>query len=244
MKILISAGPTREPWDAVRFLSNRSSGKMGYALAAAAAARGAEVTLVSGPVELPDPPGVKTIRVETAGEMSKTVLETWKNVNAAVMAAAVADYRPARPHAGKFKKGKRVPSISLARTQDILAEMGNEKIGRILVGFAAESERVKENAKAKLKAKRLDLIVANPIAGKDDAMGADMSRAYLIDASGGEEELPRLPKAEVAERVLDRIAALWRKSKAPKSAGRYIGRRRPQKRASQKKRHVPKPPAR
>ncbi|MEE9274632.1 MAG: bifunctional phosphopantothenoylcysteine decarboxylase/phosphopantothenate--cysteine ligase CoaBC [bacterium] len=211
MRLLVTAGPTRERWDAVRFLSNRSSGKMGFALAAAAAARGAEVTLVSGPVSLADPPGAETVRVESAEEMRTAALAAWKGADAAVMAAAVADFRPAAPHNGKRKKGEASLSLPLERTPDIIAEMGKDKGGRLLVGFAAESGDMKENALDKMRRKGLDLIAANMISGEEDAMGADESRAVLYDPSGGEEAIPRMEKAELAHRILDRLAAMWEK---------------------------------
>jgi len=211
MRLVVSAGPTRERWDAVRFLSNRSSGKMGFALAQAAAARGAEVTLVSGPVALPDPPGLRTLRVESAEEMRGAVLAAWRDAHAAIMAAAVSDYRPARPQDRKHKKAAGPPDIELAPTADILAEMGREKGRRILIGFAAETERLKENAREKLRQKGLDLIVANPVSGEEDAMGADAAQAILIDASGREEALPRLAKAALASVILDRLAGMWQK---------------------------------
>ncbi|MDA1001229.1 MAG: bifunctional phosphopantothenoylcysteine decarboxylase/phosphopantothenate--cysteine ligase CoaBC [bacterium] len=208
LHLLVTAGPTRERWDAVRFLSNRSTGKMGYAVAAAAAARGARVTLVSGPAALPDPEGVETVRVESCEEMRAAVLKAWPGVQAAVMAAAVADYRPADPRNGKQKKGEGGLTLELERTPDILAELGEDKRGRILIGFAAETGELRENARAKLKRKKLNLIVANAVAGADDAMGADESRAILIGPEG-EEELPRMAKGELAHRLLDRLAVLW-----------------------------------
>ncbi len=211
MRLLVTAGPTREHWDAVRFLSNRSSGKMGYALAGEAAARGAEVTLVSGPVSLEDPPGVRTTRVDSAEEMRAAVQEAWKGADAAVMAAAVADHRPAAPTGEKRKKG--ADSLGLEPTPDILAELGKEKGGKILIGFAAESGRLRERALAKLNKKGLDFIVGNLVAGEEDAMGADAARATIFDPSGGSEVLPRLEKADLAGRILDRLADLWQKKK-------------------------------
>lgn len=210
LQLLVTAGPTRERWDAVRFLSNRSTGKMGYAVAAAAAGRGARVTLVSGPAGLPDPGGVETVRVESSEEMRAAVLKAWPGAHAAVMAAAVSDYRPAAPRNGKQKKEDGGLTLELERTPDILAEMGENKSGRILIGFAAETGELKKNARGKLERKKLDLIVANAVAGEDDAMGADESRAILIDP-GGEEELPRMAKRDLAHLILDRLAVLWQK---------------------------------
>ncbi len=211
MRLAVSAGPTRERWDAVRFLSNRSSGKMGFSLAAAALARGAEVTLVAGPSSLPDPPGARTIRVESAEEMRAAMLKAWEGADAAVMAAAVSDYRPAEPVEEKKKKKEGPASLALERTPDILAEMGRAKNGRILVGFAAETGDLRENALDKLRRKGLDFIVANSVSGEEDAMGADSSRAILIGASGEAEEFPILEKSLLAGKILDRIAKMWQK---------------------------------
>ncbi len=213
LRLLVSAGPTREKWDAVRFLSNRSSGIMGFALASVACLRGAEVTLVSGPVSLPDPPGVRTIRVESTDEMRTAALNAWKNMDAAIMAAAVADFRPANPISGKQKKESGSASIELERTPDIIAEMGHKKGNRVLVGFAAETDNLKENALDKLRRKQLDLIVANAVSGEDDAMGSETSRAHLFDASGAEEAFPLLEKHALAEFILDRVAKMWEKNR-------------------------------
>ncbi|MBI2132531.1 MAG: bifunctional phosphopantothenoylcysteine decarboxylase/phosphopantothenate--cysteine ligase CoaBC [Candidatus Tectomicrobia bacterium] len=216
MRLVVSAGPTRERWDAVRYLTNRSSGKMGYALAAAAAARGAEVTLVSGPAGLPDPPGLRTVRVESAAEMREAVLAAWKEAHAGIMAAAVSDYRPARATAHKQKKKEGPLTLKLERTADILAEMGKAKGKRLLVGFAAETGDLTKNAKDKFRRKGLDLIVANRVAGEEDAMGADAATAILIRAGGKEEHFPRLRKDALASAILDRLAEMWQKVKSTK----------------------------
>ena len=208
MKLLVTAGPTRERWDAVRYLSNRSSGKMGFALAGEAARRGADVVLVSGPAVLADPPGVRVVRVESAADMYEAVKNEWIDAHALVMAAAVADYRPIDPSIRKHKKGDGPLAIELERTTDILAELGVDKGSRILVGFAAETDEVLERAKEKLERKGLDLIVANKVAGAEDAMGADASRAWLIDESETE-ALPVLEKGLLAGRILDRLAKMW-----------------------------------
>ena len=210
MSLLVTAGPTREKWDAVRFLSNRSSGKMGFALAGEAAGRGARVALVSGPVALSDPPGAEVIRVESAADMREAVRSLWTDAHALVMAAAVADYRPIAPSAQKLKKEDGDLAIHLERTTDILSELRADKGSRILVGFAAETERVVERAKDKLARKGLDLIAANRVSGEEDAMGADSSRAWLIGADGAVEALPPLPKRILAGRILDRLAKIWR----------------------------------
>ena len=211
-RLVVSAGPTRERWDAVRYLSNRSSGKMGFAIVRAALARGAEVTLVRGPAFLPDPPGAKVVRVESAEEMRAAMLEAWQGADAAVMAAAVADYRPTQPIADKKKKEDGPATLHLDRTADILAEMGASKGNRILVGFAAETSDLKANALRKLQNKQLDFIVANCVSGEEDAMGADASRAVIFDAFGGEEELPLQEKRLLAGRILDKLAEIWDKN--------------------------------
>src|SRR5574338_120079 len=206
-RVLVTAGPTREPIDPVRFISNPSSGKMGYAIAAVAARRGAEVTLVSGPTELPDPPGVEVVRVETAEEMARAVEAEAPAMDLFVGAAAVSDYRPraAAPH--KIKKGEGDETLVLQRTPDILAGLGQRLAGRpgapVLVGFAAETEEVIARAREKLKGKRCDLVVAN----KGDSPGAgcrsDTNRVALVSA----EELAEIegPKERVAEAILDWI---------------------------------------
>jgi phosphopantothenoylcysteine decarboxylase/phosphopantothenate--cysteine ligase len=209
-KIVISAGGTHEAIDPVRFIGNSSSGKMGFALAEAARDRGAEVTLVSGPVALADPYGMRVLRVTSAGEMRDVILPETAHADALIMAAAVADYQPAEPISEKIKReGKEGLSLSLARTPDILAEVGSRK-GLVKVGFAAESHDLLENAGKKLKAKGLDLIAANDITAPDAGFNADTNRVVLLDAEGGQEELPLMTKYEVAWRILDRVSALLR----------------------------------
>ncbi len=208
MKLVVTAGPTREKWDAVRYLSNRSSGKMGFALAGEAAKRGADAVLVSGPAALADPPGVRVVRVESAAQMYEAVKSEWADAHALVMAAAVADYRPVDPSARKRKKGDAPIAVELERTTDILAELSSEKGDRILVGFAAETDEVIDRAKDKLERKGLDFIVANRVSGGEDAMGADASRAWIID-SNATEALPVLEKGVLAGRILDRLAKMW-----------------------------------
>ena len=170
--------------------------------------RGADVVLVSGPAVLADPPGVRVVRVESAVDMYEAVKNEWTDAHALVMAAAVADYRPVDPSTQKHKKGDGPLAIELERTTDILAELGVDKRSRILVGFAAETDEVLERAKEKLERKGLDLIVANKVAGAEDAMGADASRAWLIDESETE-ALPVLEKGLLAGRILDRLAKMW-----------------------------------
>ena len=206
-RVLVTAGPTREPIDPVRFISNPSSGKMGYAIAAVAARRGAEVTLVSGPTELADPSGVKVIRVQTAEEMARAVDAEAARMDLLVGAAAVSDYRPAAASRSKIKKGPGDETLVLSRTPDILAGLGAKyggaKDGPVLVGFAAETEEVIARAREKLKAKRCDLVVANKVGGPGAGFGSDTNRVALVSAV----ELAEIegPKEKVAEAILDWI---------------------------------------
>ena len=208
-RVVVTTGGTQEPIDPVRFVGNHSSGKMGYALALAARDRGAKVTLVSAPTALPAPTGVQLVGVQTAQEMCQAVLAALPESDALIMAAAVADYRPAEAVAHKIKKGEGGLELTLVRTADILAEVATQRaeLGRpwVVVGFAAETQDLVANAQAKLEAKRLDLMVANDAR---QAMGADVNQVTLLDASGSIEELPLLPKDEVAERVMDRVAQM------------------------------------
>ena len=161
MRVLVTAGPTREYLDAVRFLSNASSGKMGFACAKAAARAGHDVTLVTGPVALPDPAGVRTVRVVSADDMYRAVMKAYPRIDAAIMTAAVGDYRPAERFAGKLKKRTETLTLRLVRTRDILREMGRRKDGRILVGFALEVQDAVQQALLKYKKKNLDYVVLN-----------------------------------------------------------------------------------
>jgi phosphopantothenoylcysteine decarboxylase/phosphopantothenate--cysteine ligase len=198
VRVLITAGPTREPLDPVRFLSNRSSGKMGYALAEAARLRGATVTLVSGPTALSVPGGVGHIPVETA-----------QHADLIIAAAAVADYRPAAPAVQKIKKSAGLPQIALEPTDDILALLGQAKRpGQTLVGFAAETKNVTEEARRKLMAKNLDWIVANDVSAEGAGFDVDTNIVTLLNSSGQETALTLLPKREVAERILDTVHPL------------------------------------
>lgn len=201
-RAVVTAGGTREPLDPIRYLGNRSSGRMGYALARALRDRGAQVTLISAPTSLLQPVGVEFIAVETARQMCGAVLEAVKNAEMLVMAAAVADYRPAKVAKQKIKKGAEKVTLELVRTVDILQEVGQlpEAERLIKVGFAAETEDLIPRAQAKLKAKRLDLIVAND---PREAMGSERSQVVLLDSQEWVEELPELPKEEVAERIVD-----------------------------------------
>ncbi len=208
-RMVVTAGGTREPIDPVRFIGNRSSGKMGYALAEAARERGAKVTLVTTS-SLPPPAEVEVIAVETALQMKRAVTRAVKGADALVMAAAVADYRPEKVARAKIKKKSAKLTLGLVATPDILAEI---KGGFIKVGFAAESEDVIANARKKLETKGLDLIVANDITSKDSGFGADSNKVTIIDKNGKAEDLPLMSKREVADRVLDRVVGiLGRKS--------------------------------
>lgn len=211
-RVLVTAGGTREPIDPVRAITNRSSGKMGYAVAAEAARRGAEVVLVSAPTALPTPYGVRRVDVETALEMRDAVRAEWPGVEIAVMCAAVADFRPARPADRKIKKEALAPeaplALELVENPDILAELCRERGQRVVVGFAAESEDVLEAARRKLARKGCDLLVANDVSRADAGFDSDRNAVWLLDAGGAVEELPLLAKAEVAARVFDRVEKL------------------------------------
>lgn len=200
-KVLVSAGPTREFIDPVRFISNPSSGRMGYALARSARRRGAEVVLVSGPSYLRLPRGVALTRVTTAEEMYEVAMRHYPQSTVVIMASAVSDYRPRVTQRRKVKKEDVSLTIELERTQDILKEMGDKKRGQLLVGFALETDETLANAERKLKEKNLDIIVANDPKGFD----AETSQVTIIDRDGGMEELPILLKEEIAERVLDKV---------------------------------------
>jgi phosphopantothenoylcysteine decarboxylase/phosphopantothenate--cysteine ligase len=204
--IVVTAGGTQEPIDPVRYISNRSSGKMGYALAEAARDRGARVTLITAPTSLPEPVGTTVIHVGTAEEMRRAVENTAPRADALIMAAAVADYRPIKAAKDKIKKGKAGLTLELEHTPDIL---GNVKGNFIKVGFAAESSNLVENATKKLKQKGLDFVVANDITAKDAGFGSDTNRVTIIGRTGKVYRLPLLPKREVANKVLDRVAVLF-----------------------------------
>lgn len=201
--VLITAGPTREAIDPVRFISNRSSGKMGYALAEEAYKFGAKVILISGPVSLPAPFGVETIYVQSAEEMKKEVEQHVKQVTVVVMAAAVSDYTPVYPVNQKEKK--RPQSLQIKLTDDILKGLSKYKKGRIFVGFAAETADLFENAWAKLKEKKLDLIVANDVLQEGAGFDTDTNIVDLIDAKGRKTSLPKMPKTDLARRILEEV---------------------------------------
>lgn len=206
--LLVTAGPTYEPLDPIRFVGNRSSGRMGFALAEAAAARGARVLLVTGPTPLASPAGVECVRVETTQEMYEAVLAHAEGRDAVIKAAAPADYRPAKVAPAKIKKGREVLTVELTPTPDILAELSRREGKAILVGFAAETEEIVANAREKLRKKNLDLVVANDVGAKDAGFGVETNRVTLVGADGEVEPLPLLSKQEVAHRILDRVARL------------------------------------
>jgi len=201
--VVVTAGPTREPIDPIRFLSNGSSGRMGYALAEAARDAGARVTLVTGPTDLRPPFEVEVIRVQTAAEMARAVEAAVETADALLMAAAVADYRPSRVAPEKVKKTEEQLVLPLERTRDILTSVGGARL--VKVGFAAETECLLDYARAKLEAKRLDLLVANDAR---EAMGSEESQVYLLAPGREPERVPRLPKTEVAEIVVERLVEL------------------------------------
>jgi phosphopantothenoylcysteine decarboxylase/phosphopantothenate--cysteine ligase len=207
-KVLVTAGPTRENVDPVRYLTNRSSGKMGYAVAEAAARRGALVILVSGPTSLEVPAGVERVDVQTAEEMHRAVLEKVATCSIAIFAAAVSDYRPAQPNGQKIKRTKDSLTLSLEPTPDILASVARNKGERFLVGFAAETEHVAENARKKLAAKNADLIVANDVSAEGAGFDHDTNIVTLFARDGRDLALPRMSKSEVAQRILDEVVRL------------------------------------
>jgi phosphopantothenoylcysteine decarboxylase/phosphopantothenate--cysteine ligase len=210
--VLVTAGPTEEPLDAVRYISNRSSGKMGYALAEASQRRGARVLLISGPTHL-EPPAVAVLeRVQTAEEMAQAVFRHLKEATVVLMAAAVADFRPAETHAGKIKKQQGAPVVKLEPTVDILAEIAHRRRKeQLVVGFAAEAEHLIENATTKLRAKRLDLIVANDVSQDGAGFDVDTNIVTLLLPDGRKKALEKMSKLDVANRVLDEVVELRRK---------------------------------
>jgi phosphopantothenoylcysteine decarboxylase/phosphopantothenate--cysteine ligase len=218
--ILVTAGPTEEPLDAVRYISNRSSGKMGYALAEAARRRGARVVLISGPTHI-EPPTVQLFeRVTTAVEMEAAISRHAEAATVVVMAAAVADFRPANPHTGKIKKHNGIPAVKFEPTVDILGAISQKRrSGQIIVGFAAETEDLVANAAAKLRAKRLDLLVANDVSQRDAGFDVDTNIVTMLFPDGRKIELEKMSKLDVAAHVLDRIVEIRKKSnvRGPKS---------------------------
>ena len=218
-RVLVSAGPTQEPIDPVRFISNRSSGKMGYAIAEAAQARGAQVVLVTGPTALPAPRGIEVIPVATAEDMLKALSArlSWSTI--VIMAAAVADFRPAHPASQKTRKqGRTSQTLDLERTTDILTSLSAQRSTQLMVGFAAETNDLIAHAKRKLTAKGLDLIVANDVTIEGAGFGSDQNTATLIDRHGVMTELTMMPKRALADAILNRAHELFHSSQAAKSA--------------------------
>jgi len=211
-RVVVTAGPTREAFDAVRVLTNPSSGLMGYEIARRAARRGAEVTLVTGAAAEPTPPatGVEVRRVRTAAEMFEATAEAFKRADALVMAAAVSDYRFSDTHAHKVKKDSAEMKVTLVPTVDILSEITKKKGDKLVVGFAAESDNLLENAKDKLLNKKVDMIIGNVVGKEDVGFAVDAVEAAIITADGAE-ELGKIPKAALAERILDWLGDAWSK---------------------------------
>jgi phosphopantothenoylcysteine decarboxylase/phosphopantothenate--cysteine ligase len=211
-RVVVTAGPTREPLDPVRFLSNPSSGRQGFALAQAALDRGATVTLITGPTHLPTPAGAERVDVTTAQEMHDVVLSATERADVLLMAAAVADYRPATVASQKIKKGEGDRAIHVVCTSDILSAVAvrwaKTRHPHVVVGFAAESENLVENARAKLAAKNLDLIVANDVTARDAGFATETNRALILDRDGGVTELPLMSKTAVAEVILEQVSGL------------------------------------
>ena len=204
-KILVTAGPTIEPIDPVRFISNPSSGKMGYAVARAAEHRGAEVILISGPTHLPDPANVHTIRVRTAEEMAERVFQHMATADVIIKSAAVSDYRPQKCEVHKIKKHKKEMVLRLQQNKDILKVLGEKKKHQVLVGFAAETNDLEKNATQKLAEKNLDIIAGNLVGSSDSGFESDTNSVTLFFKDGSSESLPNMQKLEVAHILLDRI---------------------------------------
>ena len=210
-RLLVTAGPTREELDPIRFISNHSSGKMGYAIAAAAARRGAAVTLVSGPTSLPVPWGVATVPVNSARQMRDEVLKRAEESSIVVMSAAVADYRPKDRAEGKIKKGEDGQLLELVKNPDILQELGTRKGSRVLVGFAAETDDLLANAGDKLQRKNLDLLVANDVGMEGAGFNVDTNIVKLLFRGGRVEDVPLMGKPDLANLILDRVVDLRQK---------------------------------
>jgi len=204
-RIVVTAGGTQEPIDPVRHIGNRSSGKMGYAVAEAARDRGAEVKLITAPASLPEPAGVEVIHIRTTAEMKEAVAKATTQTDVLIMTAAVADYQPKEVAKAKIKKDSPSLTLELVRTPDILSEVNGDFLK---VGFAAESENIVANARQKLEKKQLDIIVANDITDADSGFGVDTNKVTLIDRNGSVENLPLLTKREVADKILDRVVGL------------------------------------
>jgi phosphopantothenoylcysteine decarboxylase / phosphopantothenate---cysteine ligase len=209
-KLVVTAGPSREPLDPVRYISNRSSGKMGYALARAAARRGAEVVLVSGPTALTPPAGVKLTPVNTAAEMRQAILDEYAGCTAVIMAAAVADYHAVKFSADKIKRDTGPLDVRLEPNPDILKELGQRKDGKLLIGFAAETRNLDANAEKKLREKNLDMIVANDVTKEGSGFDGDTNIATIFDCRGATRALSLMTKDELADKVFDHFLTLRR----------------------------------
>mgnify|MGYP001165928296 FL=1 len=225
-RILVSAGPTQEAIDPVRFISNRSSGKMGYAIAEAAQARGAQVVLVTGPTALLPPKGIEVVSVSTAEEMMKALSARLAWATTVIMAAAVADFRPTRPASQKIRKqGRTGQTLELERTADILASLSAQRTTQLMVGFAAETSDLVAHAKSKLTEKGVDLIVANDVTTLGGGFGSDQNAATLIDRQGGMTELPLMPKRALADAILNRAQELLRVRQSDQTSKLVRGKR-------------------
>jgi phosphopantothenoylcysteine decarboxylase / phosphopantothenate---cysteine ligase len=207
LRILVTAGPTREKLDPVRFISNYSTGTFGYAIANEAKKRGHKVTLISGPVALEKPKGIEFVGVESALEMMRAVLKEAKKADCVIMAAAVSDWRPLLEQKEKIKKGPASISLKFVKNPDILKELGRRKGGRVLAGFALETEDLLKNAKKKLKEKNLDLIIANRLSPASDVFGNSAAKITIIDRFGAKDNVPAGPKARIAKIILDKVLA-------------------------------------
>jgi phosphopantothenoylcysteine decarboxylase/phosphopantothenate--cysteine ligase len=203
--VLVTAGPTQEPIDTVRFISNPSSGKMGYAIAEAARQRGAEVILISGPTNLMPPAGMQSHSVQTACQMREAVIRAFEKADVVIKAAAVSDYRPRQFIPYKVKKTEDVQTVELVRNPDILAELGQRKGKRVLVGFAAETEELLANAQKKVQAKHLDMIVANEVGHAESGFQSDANKVLILHDNGRIEDLPLMSKRQLAHEILARV---------------------------------------
>jgi phosphopantothenoylcysteine decarboxylase/phosphopantothenate--cysteine ligase len=206
--VLLTAGPTQEPLDPVRFISNRSSGRMGYALADAAAARGARVILISGPVQIPPPRGVEVIHVRTAREMRDKVFENLAPATIVIKSAAVADFHLAKVPEHKIKKTAARMSLELDPTPDILAELGRKKGDRLLIGFAAETENLQQEARRKLESKNCDMVVGNLVGGSETGFESEHNEVLLVTRTGEVLAVPKASKRDVADRIFDQTLKL------------------------------------
>jgi phosphopantothenoylcysteine decarboxylase/phosphopantothenate--cysteine ligase len=218
--VVVTAGPTVEDIDPVRYVSNRSSGRMGFALAEAARDRGAEVVLVSGPTSLPVPSRIEHVSVRSAEQMLAAVKSHFPRATIVAMAAAVSDYRPASVAKSKTKKSEGAATLDLVRTPDIIGSLGASKGNRLFIGFAAETDDVVAYARKKLKDKKLDLILANDVSRKDAGFDVETNAGTLIDRTGHEEELPVMSKREMADRILDRAVELKPSLRGAAASGR------------------------